>query len=89
MTLLLSSLFFALKDLVNNSRESRAYERTNDEYPENAHGSRVALHKSDKSGTEAARGVDRCACEADAEDVYEGERKTDHKSAEGAVTRLL
>ena len=89
MTLLLSSLFFALKNLVNNSRESRAYERTNDEYPKNAHGSRVALHKSYQSGTEAASRVDRCAGKADAEDVYECECETDNESAERTVACLL
>ena len=38
------SLFLALEELVNESRNNRACKRANDEYPKYAHRSGVALH---------------------------------------------
>ena len=81
--------FFALENLVDDSRSSRARERTYDEHPKSAQRLRVAVHRGDQSGTEASCGVHRGACKSDAEDMNKCKGKTDDKSSERSMTSLL
>ena len=79
----------ALKELVADSRKSRADHRAEQECPEACQRLEVAAAHCAEGGTEAAGGVYGGAGEADAEEVNYGKGKTDNNTAEGAVLSLF
>ncbi len=82
-------LLALLEELVNNCCESRAYERTNDEYPYASDSVGVTVESCNNSRTDRTCGVHGSTCQTDTEDMYQCEGKTDDQTAEAAVISLL
>ena len=77
-----------LKRPIGNGGQCGTHQRTDDEDPEADDRRHVALKDGDDGRTEAARGIDGRAREADAEDVHEGEGEADDQTGERTVTEL-
>lgn len=86
LTELLLALF---EELVNNSCESRTYERTNNEYPYASDSVGVTVESCNDSRTDRTCGVHGSTCQTDTEDMYQSESQTDDETAEAAVISLL
>ena len=78
-----------LQRLVGHSGEGRTGQGADDEDPEAGDGRGVAGEERHQRRAEAAGRVDGGAGQADAEDVYAGQRQADDEAAEGAVLGLL
>ena len=82
--------FFSVENFVEQSGQSSAHKRSNDEHPNLGKGSRVLIVDEGGEGRRDAAGrVDRGAGQIDADEVDEGEGEPDHDSRDLAVSCLF
>ena len=76
------------QSLVGDGCKCGADQRADNEHPEAGQRRGVAGQSRNQRRSEAARRIYRCACEINAENMYERERKSYHKTGNRAVFNL-